>query len=55
MKSEELEDGSKRRGICKYCGEKVRGLKGAANIATHLFTESRICRDGKNLAEFEDE
>lgn len=39
-------------GICLYCGEPVRGLKDAPEIAIHYVNELRRCADGKNFAEF---
>lgn len=39
-------------GICLYCGEPVRGLKDAPEIAIHYANELRRCADGKNFAEF---
>lgn len=43
-----------RMGICKNCGETVRGLKGAPDIPVHLFTNNRLCSDHKNMAEFKE-
>lgn len=39
-------------GICLYCGEPVRGLKDAPEIAIHYANELRRCADEKNFAEF---
>lgn len=39
--------------ICANCGESVRGLKNALEIAIHCHTEMRQCANGRTLAEWE--
>jgi len=39
-------------GFCKNCGKAIRGLRDAPEIAIHFMSESRLCDNGKTLAEW---